>query len=159
MVKKYLLIICLILPLYACKEEASTDAKVDRNVVGVHDLSIVTSKGIVHKFDVELALTQEEQMKGLMHRKELAKGAGMLFFFNEPREQRFWMKNTLIPLDLLFIKSNGTIHHIAKQAVPGDLSPIFSNGKVISVLEINGGLSDELGLEKGDKVQHSFFKP
>ena len=73
-------------------------------------------------------------------------------------ERRFWMKNTLIPLDIIFIKADGKIHHIHENAVPHDLTGIPSKGPVAAVLEINGGLSQTWGLAAGDKVMHPYFK-
>ncbi|MCI5059520.1 MAG: DUF192 domain-containing protein, partial [Alphaproteobacteria bacterium] len=97
--------------------------------------------------------------KGLMHRTELPENAGMLFWFGgREQERRFWMKNTLIPLDMLFIKANGTIHHIHENAVPHDLTGISSKGPVAAVLEINGGLSQTWVLAAGDRVVHPYFK-
>ena len=121
-------------------------------------LIIKTQTGQEHVFDLELALTLTELRDGLMHRESLPEKTGMLFLFgvNEPRN--FWMKNTLIPLDIIFILSDGTIHHIHKNAKPLDETQIYSNGPVWSVLEINGGLTSKLGIQVGDKVIHSEFQ-
>jgi len=120
-------------------------------------LTIVTSDGREHPFDIELAITPQQQAKGLMFRESMPENAGMLFLFTEERERSFWMKNTLIHLDLIFIKADGTIHHIRENAIPRDLTSIKSNGPVSAVLEINGGRSAELGIEPGDTVRHRFF--
>ena len=89
----------------------------------------------------------------------MAENHGMLFYFGgEEAGRRFWMKNTLIPLDMIFIKADGTIHHIHENAIPKDLTGVPSNGPVAAVLEINGGVSRKLELQKGDKVKHRFFE-
>jgi uncharacterized membrane protein (UPF0127 family) len=90
-----------------------------------------------------------------MHRETLPERAGMLFVYDEPHRGGFWMKNTLIPLDMLFIKANGNIVHIAANAVPEDETPIPSNEPVLAVLEINGGTAAALGIKEGDRVQYS----
>ncbi|MFK7840427.1 MAG: DUF192 domain-containing protein, partial [Bdellovibrionales bacterium] len=107
--------------------------------------------------NIELALTPEQQAKGLMFRAEIPNDYGMLFVFNEEAPRSFWMKNTLIPLDIIFVKRNGEILHIHENAVPLDLTPIRSDGNAYAVLEINGGLSKTLGLNSGDKIDHSVF--
>jgi len=108
-------------------------------------------------FDVEVALTPKQQIQGLMNRESMPEDAGMLFMFNKEAERGFWMKNTLIPLDIIFIKQDGRIHHIHSNAKPHDLTSIKSKGPVIAVLEINGGLSQELGIKVGDVIHHPFF--
>ena len=154
MILNVLLIFSLWLPLSACKqEEVYIEAP-----QSIHSLSVVTKNNEVRNFQVELALTPEDQQKGLMNRAHLRDDSGMLFYFNESRQQSFWMKNTLIPLDLIFIKEDGTIHRIHRNAIPHDLSPIGSQGEVRAVLEINGGMADKMGIRKGDVVKHSFFE-
>ncbi len=120
-------------------------------------LVIETQAGERHVFDIEIARTRREMMQGLMHRTELDTYAGMLFAFDRESELSFWMKNTLIPLDLLFIRENGSIHHIHANAVPLDLTPIPSNGPAKAVLEINGGMAEELNIKPGDIIIHPFF--
>lgn len=115
----------------------------------------VTSKGKVHHFTVEVAATEEQQQTGLMNRSELARDRGMIFPFTQPRIASFWMKNTLIPLDIIFVRTDGTIANIAANAVPLSLEPMGSDGVVGSVLELNGGQAAELGIEPGDKVEWS----
>ena len=122
-------------------------------------LTIITADGQKYVFDVDLSLSQEQQRQGLMNRTELPEKTGMLFWFGgEEIERSFWMRNTLIPLDLIFVRKDGTIHHIHHNAIPYDLSPIPSNGAVAAVLEINGGLSEKLGISKGDRIKQRFFK-
>lgn len=105
------------------------------------------------RFTVELAKTPEEQSRGLMHRTELDPNHGMLFLYDTPAELNFWMKNTLIPLDILFIDEAMRIHHIHSNAEPLSEARISSQGVVSSVLEINGGIAKERGIKVGDKVE------
>ena len=93
-----------------------------------------------------------EQAKGLMFRTELADNAGMIFPFPEPKVASFWMKNTVIPLDIIFIRANGTIESIAENAIPYSTAPVEAGEPVVSVLELRGGLTSELGISAGDKV-------
>ena len=120
-------------------------------------LSIVDSRGHVDKFEVEVVDTEATRERGLMYRTTLAPNAGMLFDFPEPRQEAFWMKNTYIPLDIIFIDQTGQILNIAKQATPLSLDEILSAGPVRGVLEIAGGRSDQLGIEAGDVVRHRIF--
>jgi len=121
-------------------------------------LVIVTGSG-QYEFQVEIADTLEERNQGLMYRRELAARGGMLFVFDPPQDVIMWMKNTFIPLDMLFLAEDGRITALARQTTPHSLERIFSGGAVRGVLEINGGLSDSLGLELGDIVRHPSFLP
>lgn len=107
-----------------------------------------------HPFTVEVVDTPEGRAQGLMFRAELAPDAGMLFDFHDARPVSFWMRNTLIPLDMIFIRSDGTIANIKVKAEPLDLTSVPSDGPVEFVLEIAGGRSEELGIEAGDSVEH-----
>jgi uncharacterized protein len=118
----------------------------------VEALAIDTAKGPV-KFSVEVASTREEQERGLMFRKSLAPGAGMLFDFGNDREVSFWMKNTLIPLDILFVRSDGVIVRINHNAQPLSERNIPSGRPIRAVLEIAGGRAAELGVRPGDRVR------
>lgn len=106
----------------------------------------------VHRFTVEVARTAEQQAQGLMHRQSLAPDRGMIFPYDPPQQTAFWMKNTLIPLDMIFIRADGTIARIAENTVPLSLEPVPSLEPVAAVLEIAGGRSTELGLKPGDRV-------
>jgi hypothetical protein len=117
---------------------------------------IETAKG-PQRITVELATSWEQQERGLMFRKTLAPNAGMLFDFGKESEQAFWMKNTLIPLDMLFIKADGTVARIAANAKPLSEESIPSYQPVRAVLEIPGGRAAELGLKAGDKVRQAIF--
>lgn len=108
-------------------------------------------------FSVELAATPEQKTLGLMHRRELAADAGMLFDFAKSAHVTMWMKDTLIPLDMLFIDSGGVVVNIAVRTIPESLTPIESHGAVRAVLELNGGTCGRLGIQPGDKVLHPIF--
>lgn len=109
-------------------------------------------------FNVEVALSALQTRYGLMFVEEMAANEGMIFIFPHDIEAKFWMKNTLIPLDLLFIDSQGCIVNIHERAIPHDLTSIKSVAPVRAVLELNGGTAEALGLSAGDVVQHPFFK-
>lgn len=122
----------------------------------VEPLEIVTGKGRV-KFMVEVVDTPASRAQGLMYRKSLAPDRGMLFDFKKPAPVSFWMRNTLIPLDMIFIRQNGLVLSIARNAIPHDETPVPSNGAVLGVLEIAGGRAAELGILPGDRVLHRIF--
>ncbi|MDX1781288.1 MAG: DUF192 domain-containing protein [Thalassovita sp.] len=111
------------------------------------------------RFSVELADDDADRSRGLMFREKLPRSAGMLFVYPGPQRVAFWMKNTLIPLDMLFIDDTGTVTKIHHEAQPGDLSAIASEGKVRAVLEINGGLADAMGIGPGTRLRHPVFDP
>jgi uncharacterized membrane protein (UPF0127 family) len=119
-------------------------------------VEILTGRGRV-KFTVELAVTKAEQERGLMFRKALAPDRGMLFPYNPPQRAAFWMKNTLIPLDILYIAPDGRVLSIARNAVPHDETPLPSGGLVRGVLEIPGGRAAQLGILPGDRVLNKIF--
>ena len=110
------------------------------------------------KFNVEVARTPKEQEMGLMFRRKLPKDRGMLFIYPYQSIVRMWMKNTHIPLDMVFINSKGIVKKIVERTVPFSLSVISSGEAVRAVLELNGGISNRIGLKRGDQVIHPFFK-
>ncbi|MFN3620040.1 DUF192 domain-containing protein [Sphingorhabdus sp.] len=112
----------------------------------------VTSANKTHAFTVEVARTTAQQAKGLMFRTELPDNAGMIFPFPEPRIASFWMKNTVISLDIIFVRANGTIESIADNTVPYSTVPVASGEPVTAVLELRGGLAAEMGIAAGDNV-------
>lgn len=134
-------------------------APVDRTVPpGFEALELETGQGRVF-FAVELADDPVETARGLMFREELAADRGMLFDFGRQETERaFWMKNTLIPLDIIFIRADGRVHSIARNTTPHSTDPIPSNGPVSAVLEIAGGRAEQIGLLPGDKVVHRIFQ-
>ena len=117
----------------------------------------VASKDGVHIFAVELASTPEQQAQGLMYRKELPEGQGMLFDFRREQEATFWMKNTYVPLDMIFIRADGRIHRIAANTVPLSEALVSSGGPVRAVLEVVAGTAKKLGIAPGDRVAHPIF--
>ncbi|MFC7331994.1 DUF192 domain-containing protein [Rhodocista pekingensis] len=128
-------------------------ARLDRSSVRVE-----TASGASHRFEVELALTPQDQARGLMYRDHLDPAAGMLFLYDRPQPASFWMRNTLIPLDIIFIAADGRIVNIAAEARPLDETPLPSDGPILGVLEIGGGLAAKLGIRPGDRVVHSAFE-
>lgn len=109
------------------------------------------------RFDVEIADTPEARSQGLMHRESLPRFAGMLFVFESPQRVAFWMKNTLIPLDLIFVGPDGRVLKVHENAIPGDLTQISGPPGVLAVLEINGGLAQRLRIAPGWEFRHPAF--
>ena len=137
--------------LVACSDTAS-NGPVAESGMALVPLTI-TQGTQTHRFSVEVAATPSEQERGLMMRTSLAPDRGMIFPFNPPKFASFWMKNTLIPLDLLFVRADGSIDHIAENAAPESLEPIVSGGEVAAVLELAGGTSARLGLDESAIVR------
>ena len=134
----------------ACAPGTSADA----SEAGLRQVQLcIQSGGKALPFTVEVAETPEQQARGLMFRTDLADDRGMLFPFPRERVASFWMKNTVIPLDLIFIRRDGTIESIAANAVPYDESPHASGEPVIAVLELAGGRAAALGIAPGDTVR------
>jgi uncharacterized membrane protein (UPF0127 family) len=115
---------------------------------------IIATRDAQHRFTIELARTPAEMERGLMYRDRLAPDHGMLFLYDEERAVSFWMKNTLIPLDLIFADSSGRIVQIAERAVPLSTALISSDSPVRAVLEVNGGTADRLNVAVGDRLIH-----
>ena len=122
------------------------------------ELSIITSNGSKHNFLVEVAKTEEEKKIGLMFRKTLAKNAGMLFLYKREALRLMWMKNTFIPLDILFIDKKGVIKRVVKRTTPHSLATISSRKSVLAVLELRGGITSSLEIKKGDRIEHPAFE-
>jgi hypothetical protein len=120
-------------------------------------LEIVTSTGR-HPFQIEIANNDATRERGLMDRRYMAADHGMLFEFDREAPVAFWMKNTYIPLDMIFIAPSGVVTHIAANAEPLSERVIPSGGPCVAVLELNGGTAASIGLKVGDKVHHPFFK-
>ncbi|MBR0691351.1 DUF192 domain-containing protein [Bradyrhizobium manausense] len=119
-------------------------------------LEIVTKNG-VQVFSVEIATTEEEKQTGLMYRKELADGKGMLFDFNPEQEVSMWMKNTYVSLDMIFIRADGRILRIAENTEPLSTKIISSKGPARAVLEVVAGTAQKYGIRPGDRVGHPLF--
>jgi uncharacterized protein len=121
-----------------------------------YTLEIVSQNG-VHTFAVELATTPEQRELGLMYRHDLPEGRGMLFDFERDQDVSFWMKNTYIPLDMIFIRGDGRILRIAENTEPLSERLVPSGGPVRGVLEVIGGTARKLGIAAGDRVAHAIF--
>jgi uncharacterized membrane protein (UPF0127 family) len=140
------LALSLALPMAGCSRDASEEAAVATIPV------TITSKGQAHKFNVEVARTEAEQDRGLMFRTSLPADGGMIFPFEKPRIGIFWMKNTLIPLDMFFIRADGSIDRIAENTIPQSVEPVDSGGEVSAVLELAGGTAAKLGIDETAKI-------
>jgi uncharacterized protein len=123
----------------------------------VQPLEIATKSG-VQVFSVEMATTEEEKTTGLMYRKELADGKGMLFDFSPEQQISMWMKNTYISLDMIFIRADGRILRIAENTEPLSTKIISSGGLAKGVLEVIAGTAQKYGIKPGDQVAHPLFK-
>ena len=138
----------------ACAHNAPVEtATADpRAQTGLREVPLtIRSKSGVHHFTVEVAATEQQQETGLMFRSTLAGDRGMIFPYDPPQEVAFWMKNTLIPLDIVYIRADGTIARIV-HAQAMDLTPLPSGEPIAVVLEIGAGRAAELGIKEGDKV-------
>jgi uncharacterized membrane protein (UPF0127 family) len=118
---------------------------------------VIRTHGGARVFRMEIAADDASRETGLMHRGKLAQSAGMLFDFHQPVMASFWMKDTLLPLDMLFVRADGTISTVAANAVPLSTAPIVAAEPVRAVIEINGGLAKTFGIAPGDRVQASIF--
>jgi len=139
----------------ACQPTGSTAGVSDRSPAGLEQvpLTITTTAGKKHRFTVEVARTEAQQAQGLMNRESLAPDRGMIFPYDPPVAASFWMKNTLIPLDMIFIRSDGTIARIEANTAPLSLDPVAAGEAVGAVLELAGGRSAELGITPGARVE------
>src|SRR5271170_3609034 len=129
---------------------------VEARAASVQPLEIATKSG-VKVFSVEMATTEEEKTTGLMYRKELAEGKGMLFDFSPEQEVSMWMKNTYISLDMIFIRADGRILRIAENTEPLSTKIIPSRGQAKGVLEVIAGTAQKYGIAPGDRVGHPLF--
>ncbi len=119
-------------------------------------LKLVTAKG-EHTINVEITETPAEMAQGLMFRSKLDDNAGMLFLYEHAQEVTMWMRNTYIPLDMVFIRADGTVHRIEVRTQPLSEAIIPSRGAVVACLELAGGAAQRLGLKPGDRVVHQLF--
>lgn len=121
-------------------------------------VSLTGDRGEVF-FSVEIADDPAERSQGLMFRENMPMSSGMLFVYERPQRVSFWMKNTLIPLDMIFLNERGVVEHVHENAIPGDLTPIPGGDNILVVLEINGGLARRLGIKPGAEMRHEVFDP
>jgi hypothetical protein len=151
------LALAVLLPSCSAGPSNQAEAPVARRAPSGLDLTAltITGHGRSHVFTVEMARTASQQELGLMNRHALAPDAGMLFPFDPPRPASFWMRNTLIPLDMLFIRPDGTIARIAANTVPMSETPVAVAEPMTAVLEIGGGRAAQLGIQEGDRVSWS----
>lgn len=109
------------------------------------------------RFTVEIADTPETRSQGLMFRESMPKSAGMLFVYDAPQRATFWMRNTLISLDMIFTDQRGVVQHVHHEAIPGDETVIDGGRGILTVLEINGGLARAMGIVPGSQMRHTAF--
>ncbi|MEW4448878.1 DUF192 domain-containing protein [Qipengyuania sp. JC766] len=159
---KYLLAISGAFLMAACSPQATSEpAPIEKAAPSTHPVSglqvipltVRTDEG-EHQFDVEVARSREEQARGLMFRTELGPNEGMIFIRNPPDVASFWMKNTPLPLDIIFVDPDGTIINIAANTPPYSLDSVSAEGITGTVFEIVGGRAAELGIEAGDTVEY-----
>ncbi|CAN0591416.1 unnamed protein product [Laminaria digitata] len=129
-----------------------TAQRMDNLVTFSREELTIQSGDQTHKFSVELALNSRQHAQGLMFRRRMAPDAGMLFVYRREEPTAMWMKNTFIPLDMLFIARDGTVSKIAERTVPMSEEIIPSGGPVVAVLELNAGTASRLGLKPGDRI-------
>ena len=143
-----------VLALFLCFAfQAAAEEKLD-----TQPLTIVTKDGKSHAFTVERAVTPRQREQGLMNRAEMAEDRGMLFAFGETRQVFMWMKNTYIPLDMLFIAKDGKVRTIKENAEPLSEAIIDSGGPIDYVLELNGGAAKRLGLRPGNRIENELIQ-
>jgi uncharacterized membrane protein (UPF0127 family) len=153
-IRRRSILIAALLALAACLAPGLSRAQLA--TFGTSELTIDTVSGKQH-FTIEVAKTREQMMQGLMYRRSMPADAGMLFEYDHPQPVAFWMKNTLIPLDMLFIGADGAVLDIHERAVPLSLDSIATDQQVLGVLELNGGTVSRLGIKRGDHVEHPLF--
>ncbi|WP_431301971.1 DUF192 domain-containing protein [Sediminicoccus sp. BL-A-41-H5] len=152
--KRLLLALALLMPTLAAAQPG-----VDRPQprLAEEPMVIVTRDGTRHAFRAEMAIQPNEQMVGMMFRTTMAPDEAMIFDWGAPRESSMWMRNTLIPLDMLFVAADGRIHRIHERAVPQSLATIDSRGPVRATIEVPGGTAERLNLRVGDRVLQRIF--
>lgn len=158
MVRKSFLYIVAILCISGTTASPSIAQQGPQRGLATMPLEVVSKSG-KHQFLVELATTYRQQAIGMMGRTKLDPDKGMFFVYGNAERRGYWMKDCLIYLDIIYIKEDGRIANIIRNAAPGDLNPRHSRGPVLAVLELAGGRAKELGIRPGDKVLHSIFKP
>jgi len=159
-----LLVLCAVgfaTPACTQTEQKDSPAREAPNPAGAQTLPesplVISSGAKSHRFTVELADDDAERSTGLMHRGQMNDDHGMLFDFQTPRRVAFWMRNTFIPLDMIFIKSDGEIVSIFENVPPLNDNTVGPERPVRAVLELNAGTSKKLGLKVGDMVRHAAF--
>lgn len=152
MLRRSLLALAGLLPALPLRAQTGPQPKLPEE-----KLVILTRDGKRHEFRVEMAVDPQQQTVGLMFRERVGPDEGMLFDWGVPRESSMWMRNTIVPLDMLFIAADGRIHRIAERTVPYSLAPVDSRGPVRATLELAGGTAERLNIRVGDRVLHRIF--
>lgn len=151
MILKFLFAALVAVP--AACQPAANPVALERSAAGLDQVPLtIVSSGKTHRFTVEVARSVEQQQMGMMNRNSLAPDRGMIFPYDPPQPVAFWMKDTLISLDLIYVAPGGKILRIEANAVPLSLDQLPSGGPIEAVLELAGGRSAELGLKPGDQV-------
>jgi uncharacterized membrane protein (UPF0127 family) len=153
--RRHLLAILALLPAVAMAQ--SSEPTKPQPELPKETLVITTKDGVKHLFHVEMAIDPMQQITGLMFRTSVPDDGGMLFDWGVPRDSQMWMKNTLVPLDMVFINQDGMIRSIAENTVPESLAVIDSRGPVRATLELQAGITAKLGIVVGDKVTQRIF--
>lgn len=155
MIKNFLMTAMLLaaITLMGCGQQISGDGVTFQT----SPLTIITQDGQQHNFMMEVAQTEQQQSYGLMFREELADDHGMIFLFSDEEMRGFWMKNTLIFLDIIFVNKAGTIVMVHSMAQPHDRTMISSDLPAKAVIEVRGGLTTDLGIKAGDRIQFKGF--
>lgn len=149
---RFIALLLALAPLAACAPSAQVADQPSVAPSGLSQVPLtIQSANGSHRFTVEVAATPAQQSTGMMFRRQMEADHGMLFPFPEPRMGSFWMKDTYLPLDIIFLRANGTIESIG-DGVPLNEVPVGSNEEVTSVLELNGGTAERLGIRAGDRV-------
>jgi len=151
-IRRVLLIVALLLPAVVAQPAQALET------FKTSELTVLTAGG-THKFTIELALSEPQREQGLMFRRSLAPDAGMLFDMDAPQTVTMWMKNTFIPLDMLFVDRSGRIVDIHERAVPQSTDIISSRAAARYVIELNGGTAERLGIKIGDRVTSPYILP
>ncbi|MCJ2121986.1 DUF192 domain-containing protein [Methylobacterium sp. J-077] len=151
-------IACLILTVPAAVPSVSAQTAARESVAETEPLSIVTKAG-PKRFEVEVMRDDAGRSRGLMFRRHMAADHGMLFDFERTEPVTMWMKNTYLPLDMVFIRPDGVVSRIAADTEPLSTAIIPSGSPVSAVLELNAGTAAKLGIQAGDRVEHPLFKP
>lgn len=155
MMHRRALLAAFVLTPAALRAQPGVDAPQPR--LPTEPLIIVTRDGRRLPFTVEMAIEPSQQMIGLMFRPEVKPDEGMLFDWGEARESSMWMRNTIAPLDMVFIAADGRIHRIAERTVPQSLATVSSNGPVRATLELKAGITEQLDIRPGDRVLQRIF--
>lgn len=149
---KWLLLACVLCAVAPARAQTGPQPELAKE-----HLAIRTRDGATHDFNVEVARTPDQQTVGLMFRTNVPEDGGMLFVWPAEQESNMWMRNTVSPLDMVFINADGTVRRVVQDTVPESLAIIESNGRVRATLELRAGVTKKLGIHAGDKVVYPLF--